>query len=216
MEQIRKDGERVGIFGSSGSGKTTKARQLIKDSRRLVIFDPKEEWLIKGSEWLSGKVDYVNNINSFFDVLKKRWKNGFKIVFTPQTGREQIDASIIARMIYMSQSIKSPNITLLIDEAQDAVPSGIAFKEPRNGIIEVARKGRDRGINLIAVSQRVKAVDIAIRANLSYTYFFKLRELSDLKEANQLVNDFQALCDMKNYDYFLIDKQGRKKFFKFL
>lgn len=214
MGQIRKDGERVGIFGASGSGKTTKARQLIKDCRRLVIFDPKEEWLLKGSEWLSGKIDYVNSINTFFDILKKRWKTGFKIVFTPQTGREQIDASIISRMIYMSQSASSPNITLLIDEAQDAVPSGIAFKDPTNGVISIARKGRDRGINLIVVSQRVKAVDIAVRANLSYTYFFKLRELADLKEANQLINNFDALCSMENFDYFLIDKQSHKKFFK--
>lgn len=214
MEQIRKDGERVGLFGASGSGKTTKARQLIKDCRRLVVFDPKEEWLLRGSAWLTGKVDYVNGINDFFDVLKRRWKKGFKIIYTPQTGREQSDLSIIAKMIYTAQSPTSPNITLFVDEAQDGVPSGIAQRDPTNGVIAIARKGRDRGINLVVASQRVKTVDISIRANLSYTYFFKLRELADLKEANQLINDFSALSSMQNYDYFLIDKSGRKKFFK--
>ena len=214
MEKIRRDGERVGIFGASGSGKTTKARQLIKNCRRLVVFDPKEEWLLNAPAWLTGKIDYVNGINSFFDILKKRWKTGFKIIYTPQTGREQVDLSAISKMIYAAQGQTSPNITLFVDEAQDGIPSGIAQRDPFNGVLQIARKGRDRGIDLIVASQRVKTVDISIRANLSYIYYFKLRELADLKEANQLINDFPALCNMENFDYFLIDKQGRKKFFK--
>ena len=117
-------------------------------------------------------------------------------------------------MIFTAQSYSSPNITFLIDESQDVVPSGIAQRDPTNGIIAIARKGRDRAINLILASQRVKAVDINVRANLSYVYFFKLRELADLKEANQIVNDYNLLCNMRNFDYFFIDKQGRKKFFK--
>lgn len=214
MEQNRADGERIGIFGASGSGKTTKAKQLIRNCNRLVIFDPKEEWMLHAPEWLSGKIDYCSGINDFFKILKKRWKNGFKIIYTPNNGREIMDASIIAKMIFAAQNYASPNITFFVDEAQDAVPSGIAQRDQSNGIIAIARKGRDRGINLILASQRVKSVDISVRANLSYIYYFKLRELADLKEANQLVNDFELLCNMQNFDYFLIDKQGRKKFFK--
>lgn len=187
---------------------------MIQNCRRLVVFDPKEEWLLHAPEWLTGKIDFCAGINDFYKLLQKRWKNGFKIIFTPETGREQIDASIIAKMIFTAQSYLSPNITFFVDESQDVVPSGIAQREPTNGVIAIARKGRDRAINLILASQRVKSVDINVRANLSYVYFFKLRELSDLKEANQIVNDYDLLCKMRNFDYFLIDKQGRKKFFK--
>lgn len=169
---------------------------------------------MRGQEWLSGKIDYTNGINDFFNILKKRWKKGFKIIYTPQTGREIADLSAISKMIYAAQGPTSPNITLFIDEAQDGVPSGIAQRDAANGVVAIARKGRDRGINLLIASQRVKTVDISIRANLSYVYYFKLRELADIKEANQLINDFESLVSMENFEYWLIDKSGNKKFFK--
>ena len=211
MEE-RKDGERIGLFGSSGCGKTTKGRQLIKSSKRLVIYDPKEEWAYKASLWL-GKCDLVNNFEAFLNVLSKKWKRGFKIVYTPRAGKEVSDLDKVAKVIYQAQTMTSPQITLFVDEAQDGVPAGIGMRDPSNGVLAIARKGRDRGINLIVAAQRVKGVDIGIRANLSYCYFFRLRELADIKEANQLIHDIDGLLSMQNFEYWLIDKNGCKTFF---
>ena len=51
-------------------------------------------------------------------------------------------------------------ITVLIDEAQEGIPSGTSRLNPAHGALTIAKMGRDRGINMIVASQRIKTVDI--------------------------------------------------------
>lgn len=212
------EAKRVGIFGASGSGKTTKARTIIRSTKRLIVFDPKREWTREGQNWLPAFTP-VSSYAEFVRILKKKWSNkgGFQIVYTPPFGCEKEHLSAIATTIYAYQAgykrDHMAKITLFVDEAQEGIPSGTGMRNPTHGALLIARMGRDRGINLIIASQRINTVDIGIRANLSDYYIFRLGELTDIKLATDIVHDKALLQKMANFQYFWKDETGQIKFF---
>ena len=210
-------GKRIGLFGASGCGKTTKSRELIQSASRLIVFDSiLGEWRDNCKKWLSGGVV----VNSLIDLKKevlKRWYKGFKVVFVPTFAKEKKELDAVARYILAIQSgygvTHNAKLTFFIDEAQECIPSGTAQTWANHGALMLARMGRKKGVNLVVASQRVKTIDINIRANLDYTYFFRLEELSDINEATQIIHDKTGLLAMKNYDYYY-KAGGQIKFFK--
>ena len=210
-------GRRIGLFGASGCGKTTKSRELIQNANRLIVFDSiLGEWRDNCKKWLSGGVVVDTMIDLKKEVLK-RWYKGFKIVFVPRFAKEKKQLDEVARYILAIQSgyglTHNAKLTFLIDEAQECIPSGTAQTWANHGALMIARLGRKKGINALFLSQRLHTVDINVRANLDYTYFFRLEELSDINEANQIIHDKQGLLTMKNFDYYY-KAGGQIKFFK--
>lgn len=210
-------GIRIGLFGASGCGKTTKSRQLIENARRLIVFDSiLGEWRDNCKKWLE-KGLWVDNLLDLKKAVLKRWYSGFKIVFVPKIGMEKRQLDEVARYILAIQDgyglTHSAKLTFFIDEAQECIPSGTAQTWPNHGALMLARMGRKKGINLLCASQRIKTVDINVRANLSTTYIFRLEELSDINEANQIIHDKDGLLSMQNFDYY-IKTDGKIKFFK--
>ena len=223
MEKSKKDfrdkteGRRIGIFGASGCGKTHKGRELISKCNRLIVFDSiLAEWRDNGRHWLPSVV-CVDNVFDLKKAVLKRWYKGFKIVFVPTMGREKKQLDEVARYILAIQNgfgiTHNAKLTFLIDEAQECIPSGTALTWPTHGAITLARMGRKKGINLLCLSQRIKTVDINLRANLNDTYIFRLEELADINEANQIIHDKTGLLAMKDFDYYL-KSGGQIKFFK--
>ncbi len=212
------EGKRIGLFGASGSGKTTKGRKIIAGLNRLVVFDPKREWEREGKKWLSGFVP-VYSYADFCRVLRKKWANkrGFHIVYVPPFGAESDHLSAICATLYAWQAgykkTHTAKITLFIDEAQEGIPAGTGRNNPQHGALILARMGRDRGVNMVVASQRITTVDIGIRANLSDYYIFRLAELTDIKAAAEIVRDKQKLLEMENYSYFYKAENGKINFF---
>lgn len=212
------DGQRYGIFGASGCGKTTKARELIRNTGRLVVFDSiKHEWSTAGRSWLP-KFCLVSSTDELLAAIRKRWTKGFQIVFCPAYGHEVKQLDAVCRLIWQGQAgygiDHAAKITLFVDEAQECAPSGLARNFPAHGALLISKMGRAKGINMIVASQRIKTVDIAIRSNLTGIYIFRLAELADINEANQIIMDKNALKTMANYDYFFKNETGQIKFFK--
>lgn len=212
------DGQRIGIFGASGSGKTTKARELIKSCGRLIVFDPKQEWLREGRGWLRSPV-IVSNLFEFKRAIQKRFTNPtFSIVYVPPLADAGAHLSALCNEIFKLQAgykiSHFSKITLLIDEAQEGIPAGTSRINPRHGALTIAKMGRDRGINMIVASQRIKTVDIGIRANLSAYFIFRLAELTDIQEAFQIVRDKEGLLNQENYSFYFKGLDGKVTFFE--
>ncbi len=207
---------RVGLFGCSGSGKTTKAKKLLTNVRRLIIIDPQREFMDNPTTTAKKATSRAE----FIAILKSNFlKSNFAIIYCPKNlSSLKDDVDFIAKYIYGLQSAYGKGhfakITLFIDEAQEAVPSGTYQKNPDNGVLLLARMGRKRGINLVIVSQRLNTVDINLRANLSDIFIFQLRELSDINSAKDIVFDKETLHNMKIYDYFHKSSNGEIKFYQ--
>lgn len=213
----QKDGQRVGIFGASGSGKTTKARGILKACRRLIIFDSvKNEWVINAQKWLGKKPLVISTTGDFLRALKKVFcRPDFLIVFRPNYGQEMDDLNEICGILFRAQTnygiTHNASLTLFVEEAQEAIPSGLARINPKHYALLLARMGRAKGINLVIASQRIKTVDITFRANLNVYYIFRLAELSDINEANQFIKNKDALMKLPNGAYFFIGDAGQIK-----
>lgn len=216
--QAQVQGERYGIFGASGSGKTTKARQIIKNCGRLVVFDSvKNEWAQKAGEWLGRGAVVCYNLPDFKAVLTKRWRKGFKIVFVPQFGREIAALHEVSSVIWNAQAgfgrDHLAKITFFVDEAQEGAPAGLKQKLPAHGALRLSVMGRARGVNFIVASQRIKSVDINIRSNLTGLYIFRLSDLADVQEARRLLMGENA-GTIPNYAYFYKDENGKINYFQ--
>lgn len=181
------------------------------------MFDPKEEWGREGRAWLP-LFKPVYGLVELRKALKQNWSRSFQIVYVPPFGQEVEHLNALCTLIYSYQSgykrDHMAKITLMIDEAQDGVPSGTARDYPTHGALLIARKGRDRGINLVVASQRIKTVDINIRANLSSFYIFRQAELSDIQEAAQIVHNKKKIQEMANFEYYYKNEKGEIKFFE--
>ena len=146
------DGKRYGLFGASGCGKTTKARELIGNCNRLIVFDSiKREWTTEGKAWLPN-FSLVRDPVELFKTMRRRWTKGFQIVFCPKFDEEVKQLDSVCRMIWIAQSeygiTHKAKITLFIDEAQECVPSGIARDFPKHGALLLSKMGRARGITI--------------------------------------------------------------------
>lgn len=214
----KEQGERFGLFGASGSGKTTKARELVRNCGRLIVFDSiKGEWSQNAHSWL-GNATVVDNFSDFIGVLQRKWQKGFKIVFRPQFGREMQNLHDLAGIIWQAQSGFGINhnakITLFVDEAQECAPSGLKYKFPTHGALRLSQMGRGRGINFIVASQRIKSVDINIRSNLTGIFIFRLSDLADIQEARRVLLGKGDAGSIPNFAYFYKDENGQIKFFQ--
>lgn len=216
--QAQGQGERYGLFGASGSGKTTKARELIKNCGRLVVFDSvKNEWAQNAASWLGRGAIVCYSLADFKIALVKRWQKGFKIVFVPPFGHEIAALHEVASIIWQAQNGFGRDhwakITFFVDEAQEGAPAGLKQKNPAHGALRLAVMGRARGINFIVASQRLKSVDINIRSNLTGLYIFRLADLADVQEARRLLMGRNA-GEIANFAYFYKDENGKINFFE--
>lgn len=212
-------GERFGLFGASGSGKTTKARELIRNSNRLIVFDSvKGEWAHFAPAWLGRGAVVVYSAYDLAQEICKRWQKGFKIVFMPQFGREVENLNQVASLIWNAQSgfgvQHNAKITLFVDEAQEGAPSGLKYRFPNHGALRLATMGRGRGINFIVASQRIKSVDINIRSNLTGIFLFRLSDLADIQEARRILLGKGDAGEIPNFAYYYKDQNGRINFFQ--
>ena len=215
----KEQGERFGLFGASGSGKTTKAREIIRNAGRLIVFDSvKNEWAQHAQEWLGRSCIVVDNLRDFVDTLQRKWQKGFRIVYRPQFGREVQNLHEVAGIIWQAQAGFGVNhnakITLFVDEAQECAPSGLKYKFPVHNALRLAQMGRGRGINFIVASQRIKSVDINIRSNLTGIFLFRLADLADIQEARRILLGKGDAGSIPNFAYYYKDENGRIKFFQ--
>lgn len=208
ITKISGEAQRLGIFGASGCGKTTKARELTAGLKRVIFFDPLGEWARE------------KNIKSFvsMDKLKQalccNFAQGFRFSFVPTFGDEETqlqDLSYFLSNLQSGYKIKhTAQLTLVIDELDMSFPSGSLQKNRKNGFAFLCCRGRHQGINIIGISQRMHLVDNVFRANCSGIYIFRHSEPADIDVGIKILGrEYRSeLMNLSNYQY--IFKSGQK------
>lgn len=172
---------RIGIFGKSGCGKSTFAKQTIKTINRLIVYDPLGEYQNEGCV-------VVRNVS---ELLRAARSNHFKIAYQPGIEANHVkELAAVAKTVFLIQKPYSegrnyPQITLLIEEMSQSVPN---FTSGDTMVMQnVANMGRHAGINLIGISQRPANVNTTFRGCLIDTYYFALEELNDIEAVAQRI-----------------------------
>ena len=206
--------QRVGIFGASGSGKTTKARELTKCLKRVVFVDPLGDFANT-----AGAVVISGDLEALKEAIIKRFTTGFKIVFVPVFGSVEKQLDAICYFLVRLQAgylagLHNAQITLVVDELDEGFCSGVMMRNPKNGFGYLCKRGRHYGINLVGISQRTAQVDVCFRGNLSALYLFRHADPIDTQKAIDLLGrDYkQQFINLNNFHYFY--KSGQNVVYK--
>ena len=204
--------QRLGIFGASGCGKTTKARELIRNLNRVIFFEPLADDLRRLVEKDGFKA--VAGLPELFRKVRADFSKGFKLAYYPAAGDEVRELSQLSDFLMGIQSgygfRHSAQITLVVDELDLGFPTGESLKNPRNGFKNLCCRGRHTGIHVVGLSQRMHLVDNVFRANCSGVYLYRHSEPADIDVGLKIIGreyreKFRAL---DNFQY--IYKAGQK------
>jgi hypothetical protein len=170
------------IFGKTGTGKSTLAKELIKDQNRVIIIDPQREYnetII--FENIPSLWDYIEK-NENFGVLSCRFETDLEIDYLFRT------CKIIG------------NLTLVVEEAEIYISPNA-----RSGyFLDLVRYGRHKGVKIIGIARRRAELSADFRGMCEVIYSFKQTEPLDIDAMKKLSNDFNGLENLKDHDFIKV------------
>lgn len=195
-----KDARCLTLYGCRGSGKSTRAKQLISEHARIVAFDPMAEYaeergFIKCSSLIEVR-----------DALRKNWNKNFKIAYVP-------NSDMMSRLHHLSELIwhvqapygagkDSRKILLIVEEANMGYPNQ---KMPPQffGIQRLVLQGRHRGVGIMAITQRPALVSADLRGNVDEVYVFQQSQQLDINAIMGVIGREQesAIRALKPHEY---------------
>lgn len=200
------DARRVGIFGASGSGKTTKAKEITKGVKRLISFDALDN--------LSGRA--FTSLQELQRYIMANYAKGFRVRYVPSLGEAISDLSQLSGWLLRLQEpykrgTLSTQITLFVDELDVSFPLNVSKKDTKNKFYFLCCRGRHYGINIVGISQRMSLVDLPFRANLSDLFVFRLSDYNDLSTAAAMLGKpyKTTLSSLPNYKFVYKSPDGK-------
>ncbi len=173
---------RIGIWGRSGSGKSTRAKRLIAKRKRAVVFDPQDEYQHERGFF---RVTTIDQVRAY---MARNWRRNFRVAYVPPAGQEMAALDRLSKLLKVAQrpffdGHDERQICLLVEEMNECFP---VTGRPRafGGFGDLCSRGRHSGIELIGVSQRIAEVNTRFRGNCTETYVFRQKGPRDLKAAS--------------------------------
>lgn len=194
---------RIGVWGRSGSGKSAYVKHRIRGRRRVVVFDPLDEY----DDIMAVRVHHKkrDDLDRVRQAMAADWR-GFRIAYVPPSGRESAALSALSRLLMRAQAgLKASKggapLTLVVEEMNMSFPvAGGAEKSP--GFAEICSRGRHYGIEVIGLSQRIAEVSTRFRGNCTETVVLAQREPRDVTAAVGSTGAKRADIErLKNLEY---------------
>lgn len=170
---------RVGVWGASGSGKSSYVKLRLRGKSRVVVFDPLGEYSSVGFR-------PCNSVAAVQRAMVETWPN-FRLSLVPTGGGEARKLSKLADFLLAVQepyrtSGKGAPLTLVVEEMNTCFPvSGGAANAPF--FADICSRGRHYGIEVFGVSQRIAEVDMRFRGNCNETVVFRQKGPRDTRAA---------------------------------
>ena len=151
-----------GFFGSTGSGKTTLAEYMGRQSDGLVVFFNAQEESLRSAWAACGKNDRL-------DVVVPSGRAALRN-YIPSADDEmaQLELNVLVNRMFALPATKT---VLIVDEAQVYAPEG----KDQGALQKVARRGRRYNIELWTVSQHPADISKKVVRQLHEHYIFELR-----------------------------------------
>ncbi|PIE10514.1 MAG: hypothetical protein CSA72_08385 [Rhodobacterales bacterium] len=208
---------RIGVWGASGSGKSSYVKKEIRRTRRLVVFDPLDEYapLMRAPANVNGPPTAnvnappipasTNDLDAVRLAMRNDWA-GFRVAYVPQSGKEPLALSALCRLLMRAQQPfkdgkSNLGLTLVVEEMNLPFPvHGGAQKCP--GFAEICSRGRHYGITVYGLSQRIAEVSTRFRGNCTETVVLRQQGPRDIAAAMDATGASKAqITGLKNLHY---------------
>lgn len=183
-----KSANAVAIWGVRGCGKSTMAKSLIRDRRRIITFDPLDEYHAEGAK-------RVDNLGDLWRTVQKSWHD-FNIAYVPPlrasepAALDALASDLFAVQTPYHEARDRAEITLVVEEMSGSVPN-VAHKAGHDLFLKLSLRGRHYGVNVIGISQRPAGVHNDFKNNTAENYFFQMHGDSQLNAARDKLGDFR-------------------------
>lgn len=199
-----KDARRIGVYGRSGSGKSTRVKAMVRRVPRVVTFDPLDEYRELGFKRALTERELIGHI-------KRNWRGRFRVAYVPPSNKEAFAlhrVSLILKQIQMPyyRGVSIPKLTLVVEEMNLSFPV-TGLPQHLDGFPFLCSRGRHWGIEIIGVSQRVAEVNTRFRGNTDVSYFFAQQDATDIRTiCSRLGNEYrEKLIALKTHEYLQAD-----------
>lgn len=200
------EGIRIGVYGASGSGKTTKALALIENQQRVIATTTKpKDFVARGFVLI--------DVDDVAEAIRANYASGFKFVVHLTYKEEVSKLDTVAEAVFKIQQAATRlgwrrTVTIVADELATSFPN--PMKDEFYGFGRVCSEGRDWSIHVIGITQRIKEICMTWRGNQTGFYVFRPGDPTDMQTMLNMVpkalhDRLQRLPDYK----FIYVEQGR-------
>lgn len=180
------------IIGKPGSGKSKKALNLVKECRRVLIFDT------LGHDYSDGVV--------FYDLagLKAFWRSvyakSFRIIYRPLNDIEEFDE--VCKLVWACR-----DMTFLAEELDTFCPNGKSIPS----FIRILKRGRHRDIHFIGITQRPMGINRNVTAMANEVFVFNTDEPGDLDYFKDRLSAeaVEKIIALEPYQWIRFENRGK-------
>lgn len=199
---MKKDAKKIGVWGGTGSGKSTRVKEIIKGNNRVIVIDPIGDYVHE-----KGFKCY-KTLKGLYQAIKSGWNTGFKAVLVVQRGQdpfamlEQLSEGLFKiQQPYFNNQDSKP-ITLVVEEMSLCYPERTLRANERS-FLELVNLGRHYGIEIIGVSQRIAEVKKNFVGNCTEHFFFRLGSAADRNAVTGIIGTEhkQAITALQTHQY---------------
>lgn len=189
---------RVAVVGASGSGKSSYVKRLLKKERRVVIFDPMDEYSAEGAKRCTSIAQLQAEMRKSF--------NKFRLAYVPPSGNE---AQALNRLSHLCLKAQEPfkgqktgsQLTMVIEEMNTCFPVHGGDAKAK-AFAEICSRGRHSFIHVIGVTQRFAEVSTRFRGNLTECVVFRQQGPNDTTAAMNATGASKGqVMGLKNLHY---------------
>jgi hypothetical protein len=182
-----KYGDRLSIIGPSGSGKTELLKVLLRQKKRVLVIDskqdPKDDWQSVGVEQkkLSGKLPPGRYV----------WPADRNYITEPD-----------AQSVLFEKLLRAGPLAIGVDEAYHLYLT--------RGLRLLATQGRGKRVSLVCGMQRPRTIPLILLSDASYWFIFHLRLEADRKIVEQAIGTplpWSAL-QRHEFSFVIVDTRG--------